>query len=124
MEDFAAGWVAGVAGLTVGYPLDTLKVQMQLSKTGSLRDALRSIEPRRMFAGLMSPVSSYGVLIALNFGVYGVTSRALVEANPHINEHALHALGGLCSGGTPPTADCRRTDSLMSSGTVIGVESV
>ncbi len=99
MQDFAAGWVAGVAGLTVGYPLDTLKVQMQLSESGTLRDALRSIEARRMFSGLLSPIASYGVLIALNFGCYSIASRALVDAYPHVNEHALHAVGGLCSGG-------------------------
>lgn len=29
LEDFAAGWIGGVASVIVGYPLDTVKTRLQ-----------------------------------------------------------------------------------------------
>lgn len=41
--EFLGGWVGGVSGLLVGYPLDTLKVARQLHPEQSAVSALRTI---------------------------------------------------------------------------------
>lgn len=97
MNDFAAGWLGGVSGITIGYPFDTIKVKQQLGNL-PLRGAIRSVSLPRLFDGLMSPVSSYGLLIALNFGTYGVLQRKLSAWLGGADTAATHAVAGALSG--------------------------
>lgn len=64
---FASGLVAGVIGVLTGYPLDTLKVKMQVYGSGahvSLLDGTEGQNPvkviRQLFRGVLPPLASTG----------------------------------------------------------------
>ena len=64
---FASGLVAGVIGVLTGYPLDTLKVKMQVYGSGahvSLLDGSAGRNPvkviRQLFRGVLPPLASTG----------------------------------------------------------------
>jgi solute carrier family 25 carnitine/acylcarnitine transporter 20/29 len=115
MNDFVAGWCGGVAGILVGFPLDTIKVQMQLSQrscstanTVSVRSMLQSMKrsPLRLFDGILSPLCSYSILVALNFGTFAFVTRRLQhhqqqhDGKQHWlnNEVVVYACAGFISG--------------------------
>jgi len=89
--DFAAGCVAGGAGVLVGFPLDTVKVKIQtqdLSKGLQYRGtfhALTSIVKesgvRGLYRGLSSPLAGVAAINAITFGVYGNALRCFDD--PH-----------------------------------------
>lgn len=81
---FASGLVAGIIGVLTGYPLDTLKVKMQVYGSGSrvaLLDENTGRNPvrivRQLFRGVLPPLLSTGLVQTLNFGVYDNTLRYL-----------------------------------------------
>ncbi|CAH1793108.1 unnamed protein product [Owenia fusiformis] len=85
LNDYIAGAVGGCAGLAVGHPFDTTKVQLQTQQGKSAYagtwDAIKSIHQhgwaRGFFRGLAFPLASYGVVNSVFFGVYGNTLRWL-----------------------------------------------
>ena len=104
--EFARGYVAGVLGLCVGFPFETLKVALQQKQSGSVLQELARVVKSRgalaLFDGLASPVSSYGFLIASNFTIYASTARALesrFEPSGQFGTSACHGVAGLVSGG-------------------------
>ncbi|XP_041351442.1 solute carrier family 25 member 45-like isoform X2 [Gigantopelta aegis] len=79
LHDFIAGALGGSAGIFLGYPFDTIKVQLQtqsgkMSYSGTM-DAMKNVHAfgfvRGYFRGLASPLLTYGVVNAVFFGVYG-----------------------------------------------------
>jgi hypothetical protein len=74
---FVAGILAGVAGVVVGHPFDTVKVRMQ---TGDLQRAQpfpsevvqRSLLKRAtsLYRGILPPLLTTGCLQSLSFGVF------------------------------------------------------
>jgi solute carrier family 25 carnitine/acylcarnitine transporter 20/29 len=60
---FAAGYVAGAAGMLVGHPFDTLKVHSQTASTERL--GLRAL-----YRGWFGPVASYGLISSVALGLY------------------------------------------------------
>jgi len=74
---FAAGTMGGVFGLTLCYPLDTLKVRIQTRPRGTyagLLDCFRQLVRHEgfgsLYRGLASPVVGYGMIKATAFASY------------------------------------------------------
>ncbi len=68
---FASGLVAGIVGVLTGYPLDTLKVKMQVyGNTASLLDgaATNTKNPvtviRHLFRGVLPPLATTGTYVS------------------------------------------------------------
>ncbi|KAI8788580.1 solute carrier family 25 member 45, partial [Biomphalaria glabrata] len=79
-NEYIAGAVGGMAGVLVGHPFDTMKLQMQIRTVGEhnvskISEAWSCISSQGLkkgiFRGMMFPFCSYGVVNSLLFGVYG-----------------------------------------------------
>ena len=76
-KHFVAGNMGGIIGLSLAYPLDTVKVRMQTRPAGTYRgiaDCL-SVMVRQegftsLYRGLTSPVIGYGLIKSTAFGSY------------------------------------------------------
>jgi len=84
MEDFVAGNIAGIIGITLVYPLDTAKMRLQVSnKYNSTFDVLSSMIKKNgvgsMYRGLASPASGFGLTFAVSFSSYGNGCRMIKE---------------------------------------------
>ncbi len=107
VSEFGRGYVAGAAGICVGFPFDSVKVLMQNNRqhTGFVREMMSVIRQRGVLAlydGVASPVTSYGFLIAINFTVYANVARRLEQRFQPSSDAArsgLHGIAGLVSGG-------------------------
>nr|XP_048303673.1 solute carrier family 25 member 48 isoform X1 [Myodes glareolus] len=82
LEDFAAGWIGGAAGVIVGYPLDTVKTRLQAGVGyGNTFSCIRMVyEKERVFGffkGMSFPVASIAVYNSVVFGVFSNTERFL-----------------------------------------------
>ncbi len=108
-SEFARGYVAGAAGICVGYPFDSVKVLMQ-SNRGSestsfvreMRGVLKGRGFLALYDGILSPVTSYGFLIGINFFCYANVARRLEERfqlDSDVGRSSLHGIAGLVSGG-------------------------
>ncbi|CAH8519589.1 unnamed protein product [Schistosoma rodhaini] len=73
-NEFLAGAIGGLAGLTVGHPLDTIKVVLQSSSRNltfkEATDFILETGLRRFFTGLAIPFYSYGFINAVIFTAY------------------------------------------------------
>ncbi|GHJ88908.1 hypothetical protein NliqN6_5310 [Naganishia liquefaciens] len=86
--DFLAGTVAGVAGLIVGQPFDTIKVRFQStqyanrysSTFGALMAIARDEKPRSLFRGVTSPMAGIAFVNGLIFSSYGFFLRVQTGA--------------------------------------------
>lgn len=76
---FVAGCAGGISGVIVGYPFDTIRVNLQTQKgyskyTGSI-DCFKKIIKfqgmRGLYKGVTSPFLGVTIYKTLNFGVYG-----------------------------------------------------
>ncbi|KAH9519546.1 hypothetical protein Btru_002984, partial [Bulinus truncatus] len=81
-NEYVAGALGGMAGVVVGHPFDTMKIQMQIRTAGEhkvtkMSEAWNCIKSQGLkkgiFRGMMFPFCSYGVVNSLLFGVYGNT---------------------------------------------------
>ncbi|GAB6021107.1 hypothetical protein CHUAL_003740 [Chamberlinius hualienensis] len=83
--DFAAGCLAGSAGVFVGHPLDTLKVKLQTSSNQSLLSNIKlTYEQKKIggfFRGMTFPLITSGFINSIFFGVYGRACTVLGEDN-------------------------------------------
>lgn len=79
--DYVAGWAAGISGLVVGHPLDTVKVRQQsLGNISAINVMKYTFKYEGFFAfykGMLFPLLSAGVLNSIYFGVYGASIRTL-----------------------------------------------
>ncbi|XP_039281886.1 mitochondrial basic amino acids transporter isoform X4 [Nilaparvata lugens] len=96
--DFGAGWFAGVCGLIVGHPLDTIKVRQQAHCKGSC-DIFASILRRDgvlgFYKGMFMPLVSAGVMNSVYFGCYGNSLRALAHyRGEHPKRHCCDVVEG------------------------------
>ena len=100
LHGFAAGIIAGAAGVGVGHPFDTLKVQLQVSRTTTTTPTTPTTPTTRpllalkgsffhkttqLYRGVLPPLVSTGVVQSLNFGVYENTRQWLHPRDPHEN---------------------------------------
>ncbi|KAJ7003112.1 hypothetical protein NC653_008371 [Populus alba x Populus x berolinensis] len=61
-REFVAGGFGGIAGIISGYPLDTLRIRLQQSSSGSafgiLRRVMSSEGPAALYRGMGAPLAS------------------------------------------------------------------
>jgi solute carrier family 25 carnitine/acylcarnitine transporter 20/29 len=61
-REFVAGGFGGIAGIISGYPLDTLRIRLQQSNSGSafsiLRRVMSSEGPAALYRGMGAPLAS------------------------------------------------------------------
>ena len=105
-----AGTVAGISGLSIMFPLDTIKCRLQTRPAEYNNSAILVV--RRMvqkegllslYRGLLSPALGYGAINSTVFGVQSAGSKALKGNNPGRKlalweELAVGANAGLFSG--------------------------
>ncbi|KZV88202.1 mitochondrial carrier [Exidia glandulosa HHB12029] len=102
--DFVAGTIAGIAGLIVGYPLDTVKVRFQSATTSSkyrsilhaLATIVKEESVRGLFKGITSPMAACALMNGLVFASYGFLMRVqLAEPTdePTLGQIALAGAG-------------------------------
>ena len=87
LNHFIAGSVGGFAGIVVGHPFDTVKVQTQTiegkTSISSIIKNLRSIGLiNGLYRGVTFPAVSQGGLCAIFFAGYGHTTAVLQERYP------------------------------------------
>ncbi|KAL3873808.1 hypothetical protein ACJMK2_036893 [Sinanodonta woodiana] len=108
LHDFIAGAFGGAAGLVVGHPFDTTKVQLQIHHTGGTLDAIKHIYKfgwvQGLFRGLSWPVLSYGVVNSVFFGVYGNTLKFLEKDRIKRRSSYLNVYLAGCVGGAAQIA--------------------
>lgn len=102
--DFVAGTIAGMAGLVVGFPFDTVKVRFQSpaisSRYNSTWNALSTIirEERffGLFKGITSPLATVALMNGLVFASYRFLMKLQLEhadAVPTLGQIALAGAG-------------------------------
>ncbi|KAK7863420.1 hypothetical protein R5R35_006499 [Gryllus longicercus] len=81
IKDFLAGWGAGVCGLLVGHPADTVKVRQQVSRRADIfKILIKTVKHEGvsgLYRGMSFPLLLAGVQNSVFFGVYGNTLRIL-----------------------------------------------
>ena len=77
IENFMAGTLGGIFGLTLCYPLDTVKVRIQTRPQGTYTGIINCMKvlvtsegPASLYRGLLSPVLGYGLIKATAFASY------------------------------------------------------
>ncbi|CAH1102632.1 unnamed protein product [Psylliodes chrysocephalus] len=104
--DFVAGCVGGVAGVLVGHPLDTVRVNLQTQSmvnpkyTGTLH-CLKSLMAkegiRGVYRGVSSPVAGVAGINAIVFGVYANVERNMGNAQSLSGQVVAAGVAGLFS---------------------------
>lgn len=100
-KDLNAGTIGGVAGIVVGHPLDTVKVQLQTSHEASasvvrtLRKVVGSEGAAGLYRGLVSPILSNAPINAVVFGVQGQVVRGLQK-----DDNSLFSLSHFLAGSS------------------------
>lgn len=73
-RELVAGATAGVLGTLLGYPLDTIKVTMQMNNTDMMTSTRKVYSDggiARFYRGVASPLLALTILNTLNFSTYG-----------------------------------------------------
>ncbi|KAF8638409.1 hypothetical protein AX17_002234 [Amanita inopinata Kibby_2008] len=104
--DFVAGTISGIAGLIVGYPLDTVKVRFQspliAGKYHSTFHAVATIIREERFIGLYkgitSPLTTAALLNGVVFASYRFLMKVQLENSDAIPTLTQIALAGAGSG--------------------------
>ncbi|XP_045186415.2 solute carrier family 25 member 45-like [Mercenaria mercenaria] len=107
IHDYIAGAVGGAAGLIVGHPFDTTKVQLQTQHHGhqykGTFDAIKNINKfgliKGFYRGLSWPLFSFGIVNSTFFGVYGHTLTYLEKDKTKRKSNLLHIYLSGCVGG-------------------------
>ncbi|XP_006461713.1 hypothetical protein AGABI2DRAFT_118570 [Agaricus bisporus var. bisporus H97] len=133
--DFFAGTVAGMAGLVVGFPFDTVKVRFQnpeiARKYSSTFHAVTTIIKEERFIGLFkgitSPLASVALMNGLVFASYRFFMKLQLENPESVPTLTQITLAGIGSGivssvvTTPVELIKIRQQSIMTSTTVRSV---
>ena len=106
-NDFVAGSVAGAAQVIVGYPLDTIKIRLQLSEstkyTGTfdcINKIIKQEGVKSLFRGILSPLIFSSVINAMVFTTYQGSLKLICggDANPDPATHTQRFIAGAISG--------------------------
>ncbi|CAG9863385.1 unnamed protein product [Phyllotreta striolata] len=104
--DFLAGCIGGVAGVFVGHPLDTVRVNIQTQCArnpkyrGSLdcfKSLLRKEGVRGLYRGVSSPVAGVAGVNAVMFGVYANVERNMADPRSLKTQIAAATTAGVFS---------------------------
>lgn len=103
-KEFVAGGFGGIAGLVAGYPLDSIRVRQQNSKSGSAFNVFRHVVtkegPLSLYRGMAAPLASVTFQNAVVFQTYAMLSRTFdreIPANDPPSYKGV-ALGGTAAG--------------------------
>jgi solute carrier family 25 carnitine/acylcarnitine transporter 20/29 len=117
-KHFVAGNAGGIFGLTIVYPLDTVKVRIQTRPRGTytgiihcLTSTVKNEGLMSLYRGIASPVLGYGLIKSVAFGSYNYAKDQITARQQH---HATQLL--TTSGSVRPVA---RIDSELSLGTLV-----
>ncbi|XP_062572413.1 solute carrier family 25 member 45-like [Saccostrea cucullata] len=107
LHDYIAGAIGGMAGIIVGHPFDTTKVQLQTQLhdkrySGTISAALNINKTgwvHGFFRGMSTPLLSYGVVNSVYFGVYGNTLKFLEDDRAMRKSSYLNIYLAGCAGG-------------------------
>eukprot|EP01090_Pellita_catalonica_P001461 TRINITY_DN11206_c0_g1_i1.p1 TRINITY_DN11206_c0_g1~~TRINITY_DN11206_c0_g1_i1.p1 ORF type:complete len:315 (-),score=31.95 TRINITY_DN11206_c0_g1_i1:85-1029(-) len=97
-ENFLAGTVAGIMGLTVGYPWDTVKVRLQTQTSGQtsafqiFRATIKKEGFLALYSGILSPVIGEAFIQSVVFGSYGALQRLILSSKPASESQSVHTL--------------------------------
>ncbi|OIT20472.1 PREDICTED: mitochondrial arginine transporter BAC2-like [Nicotiana attenuata] len=103
-KEFVAGGFGGIAGVISGYPLDSIRVRQQNSKSGSafrvFRNVIATEGPLSLYRGMAAPLASVLFQNAMVFQIYATLSRAFDRDIPASNPPSYKgvALGGTVAG--------------------------
>jgi len=85
LKDFTAGTVAGVSGVIVGHPFDTIKVRLQANGKGRGSTSFVSLVKKEgffaLYKGMGPPIMTDAVVNSVLFGVYGTSVRLLLQGD-------------------------------------------
>ncbi|KAM5579022.1 mitochondrial arginine transporter BAC2 [Rosa sericea] len=99
-NEFVAGGCGGIAGIISGYPLDTVRILQQNSKSGSAFNILRNViskeGPTALYRGMAAPLASITLQNAMVFQSYAILSRAL---DPSVSTKDPPSYKGVALGG-------------------------
>jgi len=104
LHSFLAGNFAGICGLTVSYPFDTVKIRLQThpgAYSGLFNCFTTLIRQEGFFAfyrGLPSPALGYGAINAVAFSTKETVATLLASSVP--NELGRLTIGGMAAGVT------------------------
>ncbi|KAK3238502.1 hypothetical protein CYMTET_51492 [Cymbomonas tetramitiformis] len=102
---FVGGQIGGMVGITVAYPLDTIKVRVQSlgMKSPPIFQVAKDIATKEGFAsfykGIESPFMAYGIIKATTFGVYGNVIDRFRSASGETKEIFKPSLWQICLAG-------------------------
>lgn len=110
LNDYIAGCIGGGAGMIVGHPLDTIKVQIQTQEYGgkysSLVDCFKTVNQQKLsqgfFRGLSWPLLSSSFLNAIFFGTYGLVLKKLDYVDDLTHKPQYMLLGVAAAVATVP----------------------
>ncbi|XP_011496476.1 PREDICTED: solute carrier family 25 member 45 [Ceratosolen solmsi marchali] len=96
LSHFVAGWVAGMFGVIVGHPMDTIKTYQQTSNVElSMRQAIFIIIKRNgiqgMYKGILFPLLCSGCLNSMYFGAYEISMKSLQTIHGNEKIHPTNA---------------------------------
>ncbi|XP_055827692.1 mitochondrial arginine transporter BAC2 [Solanum dulcamara] len=103
-KEFVAGGFGGIAGLISGYPLDSIRVRQQNSKSGSAFNVFRHVVskegPLSLYRGMAAPLASVTFQNAMVFQIYATLSRTFDRSIPSSDPPSYKgvALGGTAAG--------------------------
>lgn len=103
-KEFVAGGFGGTAGVISGYPLDTVRIRLQHSGSGSavgiLRKIIRDEGPAALYRGMGAPLASVTFQNAMVFQIYAILSRAFDSSGSAKDPPSYKgvALGGVGTG--------------------------
>lgn len=99
--DFVSGIIAGSFSTYIGYPLDFVKVRMQLNNQGMIQSSkviYKEGGAREFFKGVLSPTLGNAPINALVFGGNGFSNKYIETHYPAMNEGNKLFISG-CFGG-------------------------
>ncbi|XP_022329157.1 solute carrier family 25 member 45-like [Crassostrea virginica] len=120
LHDYIAGAVGGMAGIVVGHPFDTTKVQLQTQLHGDRYKGTMSAAlhinkygwVRGFYRGMSTPLLSYGIVNSVYFGVYGNTLKLLEENRETRKSSYLNIYMAGCAGGAAQLIPVIPTDYI------------
>ena len=105
VNDFIAGSTAGAASVTVGHPMDTIKIRLQLYGSDKYKGSIDCFQKmvkeegvKSLFRGMLAPLVSSSIINAILFASYGSVLKWLSPSND-INDttHLQRFLAGSIS---------------------------